>query len=187
MTKLLTSAALVLLAAPAFAAEEGPFFSLRNNEFVVGIAFILFIGVVVYMGVPKRVAGMLDARADTISKELAEAKELREEAKILLASYEAKSREVTVQAARIVAQAKDEAQAAADQARSDLAKSIERRLAAAGDKITSAEAAAIRSVREQAVNVAVSVAAELLAKQSTAASAKAGIDAAIEQVAAKLH
>lgn len=187
MKKLVTSAALILLSAPAFAAEEGPFFSLRNNEFVVGVAFILFIGVVIYMGVPKRIGGMLDARAETISKELAEARELREEAKTLLASYEAKSREVTAQAARIVAQAKDEAQAAANQARSDLAKSIERRLAAAGEKITSAEAAAIRSVREQAVTVAISVTGELLAKQTTAASAKAGIDAAIEQVAAKLH
>jgi len=187
MKRLLTSAALTLLAAPAFASEKGPFFSLRNTEFVVGIAFILFIGVVIYMGVPKRIAAMLDARAETIRKELAEAKDLREEAKLLLASYEAKSREVTEQAARIVAQAKDDAQAAADQARSDLAKSIERRLAAAVEKIASAEAAAVRSVREQAVTVAISVTGELLAKQATAASAKAGIDAAIEQVAAKLH
>lgn len=186
MKKLLTSAALILLAAPAFAAE-GPFFSLRNSEFVVGVAFLLFIGALIYLGVPKRIGGMLDARAETISKELAEAKDLREEAKTLLASYEAKSREVTEQAARIVAQAKDEAQAAAVQARSDLAKSIERRLAAATDKITSAEAAAIRSVREQAITVAISVTGELLAKQTSAAAAKAGIDEAIEQVAAKLH
>ena len=187
MKKLLTSATLTLLAAPAFAAGEGPFFSLRNTEFVVGIGFIVFIGILVYMGVPKRIGGMLDARAETISKELAEAKALREEAKALLVSYEAKSREVTEQAARIVAQAKDEAQAAADQSRRDLAKSIERRLSAATDKITSAEAAAIRSVREQAVNVAIAVTGELLARQTTATSAKAGIDAAIEQVAAKLH
>ena len=178
---------MTLLAAPAFAGEEGPFFSLHNAEFVVTIAFVVFVCLVIYLGVPKLLARMLDARADTIRKELAEARDLREEAKTLLASYEAKSREVTAQAARIVAQAKDEAQAAANQARSDLAKSIERRLAAAGEKITSAEAAAIRSVREQAVTVAISVTGELLAKQTTAASAKAGIDAAIEQVAAKLH
>ena len=187
MKKLVSTLALSLAAAPAFAAEEGPFFSLKNSEFVVTVAFILFVGLVIYLGVPKMLGKLLDGRAETIRKELAEAKALREEAKILLASYEAKSREVIEQATRIVAQSKDEAQAAADQARSDLAKSIERRLAAAGDKITSAEAAAIRSVREQAVNVAVSVAGELLARQSTAASAKAGIDAAIEQVAAKLH
>ena len=178
---------MTLLTAPAFAGEEGPFFSLHNAEFVVTIAFVVFVGLVIYLGVPKLLARMLDARADTIRKELAEARDLREEAKTLLASYEAKSREMTAQAARIVAQAKDEAQAAANQARSDLAKSIERRLAAAGEKITSAEAAAIRSVREQAVTVAISVTGELLAKQTTAASAKAGIDAAIEQVAAKLH
>jgi F-type H+-transporting ATPase subunit b len=184
---LLTGSFFALIAAPAFAEEEGPFFSLGNAEFVVTLAFIVFVAAIIYFGVPKLIGGMLDSRADGIRASLAEAKALRDEAKALLASYEAKSREVAAQAERIVAQAKVEAQAAADQARADLAKSIERRLAAAGEKITSAETAAIRSVRQQAVSVAVSVAAEILAKQSTADSAKASIDAAIAQVAARLH
>lgn len=187
MKKFLTSTAFAVLAAPAFAAEEGPFFSLRNAEFVIGVAFILFIVALFYFGVPKMIGKMLDARAEGIRKSLDEAKALREEAKVLLASYEAKSREVTAQADRIVAQAKNEAEIAAKQAKADLAKAIDRRLTAAGEKIASAEAAAIRSVREQAVGVAVSVAAEVLAKQSTAASAKASIEEAIDQVAARLH
>lgn len=187
MNKFLTSALFALTAVPAFASEEGPFFSLRNAEFVIGVAFLIFIGVLVYAGVPKRIGGMLDARAQGIAKSLEEARALREEAKTLLASYEAKSREVNAQADRIVAQAKSEAEAAAQQAKVDLAKSIARRVAAAGEKITAAEAAAIRSVREEAVGVAVAVAGEILAKQATAASAKASIDEAIEQVAARLH
>jgi F-type H+-transporting ATPase subunit b len=187
MKRLFSSVAFALIAAPAFASEEGPFFSLRNAEFVVGVAFIIFIGALIYFGVPKRIGGLLDARAEGIARDLAEAKALREEAKVLLASYETKQREVQAQADRIVAQAKDEAQVAATQARADLAKSMDRRIAAAGERIASAEAGAIREVRESAVSVAISVAAELLAKQSTADSAKASIDAAIDQVAARLH
>ena len=66
MLKLMTSVALSLIAVPAFASEEGPFLSLRNNEFVVGVAFIAFIGILIYMGVPKKIGIMLDDRANGI-------------------------------------------------------------------------------------------------------------------------
>ena len=77
--------------------------------------------------------GMLDQRAVGIQSEIDEARALREEAQTLLASYERKQKDVQAQADRIVAAAKDEANAAAAQAREDLAESIERRLAAAED------------------------------------------------------
>ena len=46
---------------------------------------------------------------------------------------------------------------------------------------------ALRAVREQAVSLAVAAAGDVLSKQMTAEAAKASIDAAIEQVDAKLH
>ena len=187
MKKLLTSVTLTLLAAPAFAAEEAPFFSLRNNEFVVGIAFLCFIGIVIYMGVPKKIGSMLDERAQMIKTNLDEARLLRDEAKVLLASYEAKQREVIEQSARIVATAKAEAQAAANQAKHDLQGSIARRMAAAGEQIESAVKAAERAVRDQAISVSVAVAGDVLKRQMTADQAAAAIDASIAQVAAKLH
>lgn len=187
MKKLLTSAALTLIAAPAFAGEEGPFFSLRNAEFVVGVAFIAFIGLLIYMGIPKKVGAMLDDRATGIKNELDEARLLRDEARALLASYEAKQREVTEQSARIVATAKQEAEAAAAQAKADLQTSIARRMAAAGEQIESSVKAAERAVRDQAISVSVAVAADVLKRQMTADQAAAAIDASIVQVAAKLH
>ena len=177
---------LALLASPAMAAT-GPFFSLQNTNFVVLIAFIAFIGLLVYMKVPAKLTGMLDARAATIKAELDEARALREEAKSILATYERRQKEVQEQADRIVAQAKDEALAAAAQAKEDLKASIARRLASATEQIASAEAGAIRQVREQAISVAVAAASDVLAKQVTPESAAASIDEAIQQVAAKLH
>jgi F-type H+-transporting ATPase subunit b len=175
-----------LTASPALAAS-GPFFSLGNTDFVVLLGFLVFVGILLYAKVPGRITGMLDARAVQIKSELDDARALRDEAQTILASYERKQKEVQAQADRIVATAKEEAMAAAEQAKADLARSIARRVAAAEDQIASAEASAIREVRERAVQVAVAAAGEVLAKQITPASANAMIDAAIDQVAAKMH
>lgn len=179
---LLASAA----ATPAMAAT-GPFFSLGNTDFIVSIAFILFIAVLLKFGVPGMLTGMLDKRAAQIKADLDEARALREEAKAVLASYERKKKEVQEQADRIVATAKEDAKAAAEQAKADLAGSIARRLATAEERIASAEAEAVRAVREHAVRIAIGAAGEVLAKQATAESASASIDEAIKVVGAKMH
>ena len=180
------SLALILAAGPALAAE-GPFISLNNTDFVVLIAFIIFVGALVYFGVPGKVTGILDARAVQIKADLEEARNLREEAKTILASYERKQREVQEQSDRIVAGAREEAMAAAKQAKADLKTAIARRLAAAQDQIASAEASALRQVKERAVSVAVAVAGDVLAQQMTAQAAALSIDSAIRQVEARLH
>lgn len=177
---------LSLMASPALAAS-GPFFSLGNTDFVVLLGFLSFVGLLVYLKVPGRLMGMLDARAASIKAELDEARSLREEAKSILATYERRQKEVQEQAERIVASAKDEAMAAAEQAKAELQRSIARRIAAATEQIASAEAAAIRQVREQAVAVAVAAAGDVLARQMTADAATKSIDEAIAQVEARLH
>ena len=175
-----------LMASPALAAS-GPFFSLYNTNFVVTIAFVCFVSVVLYLGVPKMLAKMLDARADGIRAELEEARSLREEAKALLASYEKKQTEVQAQADRILEAARVEAAAAAEQAKADIVTSVARRLVAAEEQIASAEAVAVKEVRDQAIVVAVGAARDIIANQMTAADGNSLIDDAIAQVGAKLH
>jgi len=182
----LTAALTAGFATPAMAAK-GPFFSLGNTDFVVLLAFILFIAVLYYFKVPGLIGGMLDKRATDIKAELDEARKLREEAQTLLASYERKQKEVQEQADHIVAAAKEEAGAAADQAKVDLEKSVARRLAAAEDQIGSAESAAIKAVRDEAVTIAIAAARDVIAKQMTAADGNSLIDDAISQVETKLH
>ncbi|MEL6931794.1 MAG: F0F1 ATP synthase subunit B [Pseudomonadota bacterium] len=186
MRYLLASLVTLTGATPAFAAK-GPFFSLANTDFVVLIAFLLFVGVLVYLKVPGLLGGLLDKRADGIKSELDEARALREEAQSLLASYERKQKEVKEQADRIVAAAKEEASEAAELAKKDLAVSIDRRIKAAEDQIASAEAGAVKDVRDQAITVAVAVAREVVAKSMSVADGKSLIDGAISEVEAKLH
>ncbi len=177
---------MALSSGPALAAK-GPFFSFANTDFVVLLSFIIFLGVLAYFKVPGMLSKMLDDRSSGIQSELDEARALREEAQTLLASYERKHREVQAQADRIVQHAKADAEAAAEQARADLVKSIDRRVAAAEDQIASAQAGAVKEVRDMAVSVAIMSARDVIAKQITAADGNALIDNAIEQVDAKLH
>ncbi|WP_428927832.1 F0F1 ATP synthase subunit B [Marinibacterium sp. SX1] len=186
LAALLTLPMTLAAATPALAAS-GPFFSLSNTNFIVTIAFILFIGVLAYFKVPGMLGKQLDDRAAGIKSDLDEARALREEAQTLLASYERKQAQVQEQADRIVASAKADAQAAAEQAKTDLEKSIARRLAAAEEQIASAEAAAVKEVRDQAVSVAIAVARAEMARQMSDADASAMIDASIDEVGAKLH
>ncbi|WP_226626050.1 F0F1 ATP synthase subunit B [Alloyangia pacifica] len=175
-----------LMASPALAAS-GPFFSLRNTDFVVLLGFLLFLAVLVYFKVPKTLGGLLDKRADGIRDELEEARALREEAQTLLASYERKQREVQEQAEKIVAQAKIDAESAADQARKDLDVSIARRIAAAEEQIKSAETSAVKEVRDRAISVAVAAARDVIGQQLGAADKAKLVDSSIKEVGAKLH
>ncbi len=173
-------------ASPALAAS-GPFFSLHNTNFIVLLAFILFIAVLFKFKVPGMINKMLDERSAGIKSELDEARALRDDAQALLASYERKQKEVQEQADRIVAHAKEDAAAAAEQAKEDLKVSIARRLQAAEDQIASAEASAVREVRDTAATVAIAAAREVIAKQMTAADGNKLITDAIAEVEAKLH
>ncbi len=178
--------ALTLLATtPAFAAGGGA--NLGNTDFVVILAFVLFVGILLAAKVPSMIGKQLDNRAESIKSELEEARALREEAQTLLASYERKQQDVQTQADRIVANAREEAAAAATQAKADLEASIARRLAAAVEQIASAEASAVKEVRDRAIVIAVEVADQVISKQMTAAEANKLIDAAIQDVDAKLH
>ncbi|MFD1797478.1 F0F1 ATP synthase subunit B [Paracoccus aurantiacus] len=177
---------LSLTASPALAAT-GPFFTLRNTDFVVTIAFLVFIGILVYFKVPQIVGKLLDKRAEGIRADLEEAKRLREEAQEIYSSYERRQREVQGQADEIVANAKREALAQAEKAKADLEHSIERRLKAAEDQIASAESDAVRAVRDSAVQTAVAAAGEILRQQGVAGDRAAALDAAIDEVAQRLH
>ena len=191
MRKIFSAPLVALIASPALAASKNPFsaefYKLSNTDFIVLLAFILFLVILAYFKVPTMIAGMLDKRAEDIRSELDEARRLREEAQEVLASYERKLREVEGQANQIVEHAKTEAREAADQAKGQIESSIERRLQAAQDRIASAEATAIREVRDRAAEIAVSAAGEVIAGRMSDAERARMIDEAIGTVDQKLH
>jgi F-type H+-transporting ATPase subunit b len=56
-------------------------------ELWVAVAFLCFVGLLLYMKVPSTIGKSFDDRAEAIRKELDEARRLREEAQDLLADY----------------------------------------------------------------------------------------------------
>ena len=160
---------------------------LNNTEIVVGIGFVIFLGILVRVGVPGMITSKLDERAVRIKAELDEARALRDEAQALLASYERRQKEVKAQAEDIVTAARLESEKAAEAAKEEIKRSVARRLTTAGEQIAAAEQAAIRQIRDQAVAVAVAAAGDVLKQKMAPESAGRLIDGAISEVGAKLH
>ena len=130
--------------------------------FWVLVAFVAFVGLLMYYGVPTLVGKALDARADAIRKELDDARKLREDAQALLAEYQTKAREAENEARGIIEQAKREAEALASESRKSLVENLERRSKLAEEKIARAEAQAVSEVRATAVGAAMAAAEKLL-------------------------
>lgn len=158
-----------------------------DANLVVTLSTVLFVALLIYLKVPGKIGAMLDSRAERIKTELEEARRLREEAQTLLASYERKHKEVEDLAQEIITRARSEANRAAEQGKIELDASIARRLKSAEDQIASAEAAAMKEVRDRAVAVAIEAAREVLVKKMTKKISADMIDASIKDVGAKLH
>ena len=154
---------------------------LATAELWVAVSFFLFVGLVIYFGAHKKVAVWLDARAERIAKDLAEAERLRVEADKVLADYRRKQADAVKEAQAIIDLASREAEILAAETRRSMKEHFERRMKLAEDKIARAEAEALREVREAAADAAVTAAQIVIAQKLTPETAdklvKQGIDA----------
>jgi F-type H+-transporting ATPase subunit b len=162
-------------------------FNPNDPLFWVLVAFLAFVGLLLYYRVPTAIGKMLDDRAETIRKELDEARRLREDAQALLADYQRKAREADAEAQTIVEQAKREAEALAAESRKALAESLERRSNIAEEKIARAEAQALSEVRTAAVESALAAAQELLKARTGGAVGETLISQSITDLRGKLN
>lgn len=158
-----------------------------DATFWATVGLVIFLALVVYLKVPGMVTKSLDDRADNIRNELDEARKLREEAQSLLADYQRKRKEAEKEAEDIVAAAKREAQALAEDASRKTTEFVQRRTALAEQKIAQAEAQAMAEVRSQAVDVAIAAAEQIVAGKVTGATADNLIKSSIAQVKTKLN
>ena len=152
---------------------------LKEYEVWVFLGLVVLIGFFLYQRIPGLVAKQLDSRASAISKELDEAKRLREEAQAVLAGYVQKAAHAELEAARIVADAKEEAERFAKETRVQLRQQIERRAQIAKDKIEQAEHAALEEIRVLAADKAVAAAEKLIAERLDANRADALVQTSI--------
>ena len=160
---------------------------LSEPELWVGVGFLMVVGLLLYVGVPKLVGGMLDARAAAIKSELDEARRLREEAQALLEGYKKKAAGAEKEAEAIVVEARAEAERFAAESRAALQSLIERRAKGAQDKIAQAEAAALAEIRSMAADAATAAAEKLIVARMDAKRTGTLIAESIKDLSSKLN
>jgi F-type H+-transporting ATPase subunit b len=160
---------------------------LEDAEVWVTLAFLVFVGVLVYVGVPKLVTKALDERAARIKAELDEAKKLKDEATQLLAEYERRRHEAESEAEGIISGAKAEAERMAIEAKAKIEEFVSRRTKMAETKIAQAEAQAAADVRSAAAEAAIAAAERILTQEAKGDRASGLIAKGIEDVRKKLN
>ncbi|MEI7804680.1 MAG: ATP F0F1 synthase subunit B [Hyphomicrobiales bacterium] len=156
-------------------------------EVWVAIAFMIFCGGLIYLGVHKVVIGALDKRGERIKSELDEASRLKDEAMKLLADYQRKRKEAEGEAQAIIAGAKAEAERLAIEAKAKVEDFVARRTKMAETKIAQAEAQAMTDVRAAAAEAAVAAAEKILTQTAKGQVAGDLLAKGIEDVRKKLN
>lgn len=155
-----------------------------ESEFWVYVGLTLFILVAIFVfKLPKAILKTLDDRIAEAKRQLDEAKALRAEAEAMLAQAKARHAASADDAAKIVAQAEEEAKLLIEKAESDAATLIARRQKMAEDKIGAAERQALNEVRAMAAEAAAKAAGALIAQGHDAAADKALVDRTIGTLA----
>ncbi|MBV9971457.1 MAG: ATP F0F1 synthase subunit B [Xanthobacteraceae bacterium] len=159
---------------------------LEDPEFWVALAFAIFVGILMKLGVPKMAFSALDARSDRIRQALDEAHRLRSEAQDVLVQYQKKRDDAEKEARSIIENASIEAERLAAEAKSKVEELVARRTKMAETKIAQAEAQALADVRSAAADAAVIAAEKILAQSTRGASADTLIAKGIGDLKAKL-
>jgi len=154
-------------------------------EFWIFLAVVAFV-IGVWKPAGRAILGRLDARAVRIRDELETARRLREEAQDALAGYQKQQREAAAGAEAILAHARAEAERVAAQAAQNLEETLARRRRLAEERIAQEEAKALTEIRAVTVDVAISVARQVITSELDQKRGAALIDRAIADLPRQL-
>src|SRR6202051_4491959 len=134
-----------------------------DAEFWVAVAFVVFLGGLIYLGAHEMLVKFIDQRRDRIKAEVDEGLRAKGEAQPRLTQYQRKQREAEQEAAAIIAGATAEAERMMTEAKAKMEEFIARRSKMAETKIAQAEAQAVADGRAAAAEAAVGAAEKILA------------------------
>ena len=169
------------------AAAKGNVSVFETPDFWVAVAFVLFLAMLAYYGVPGLIGKALDDRAEGIRKDIDDARKMREDAQALLTEYQRKTAEAENEAQAIVEQARREGEALKAEAERKAVETIERRVRLAEEKIARAERQALGEVRGAAVDAAVTATRKLLEGKAGGDVGQRLIDDSISDLGSKLN
>ena len=126
-----------------------------DATFWVGVSFILFFGVLIYLKVPQKVNELLNKLITDIKNEIDESEKLRSEAKILLDNSQTKLESANEESKKIIDQAKKESENLIIEMNDKFHKSSEIKKNLAENKISQMKEAALKEIKDSSIRLAV--------------------------------
>lgn len=158
----------------------------HDPQFWVALAFVLFVAAV-FKPIGKVLNGALDGRSAKIQKDLDEALRLKEEAQVLLASYQRKQKEATEEAGKIIKNAENEAKRIIIEAEKNLEESLNKKIQIAMQKISTYEHSVMQEIRINSIDLAISTVRNLVKEKLSKEVSEQLVTRAISEMDKKLH
>ena len=125
-----------------------------DATFWVGVSFVLFFGVLIYLKVPQKVNELLSKLITDIKNEIDESEKLRSEAKILLDNSQTKLESANEESKKIIDQAKKESESLIIEMNDKFHKSSEIKKSLAENKISQMKEAALKEIKDSSIRLA---------------------------------
>ena len=126
-----------------------------DATFWVGVSFILFFAVLIYLKVPQKINEILNNLITNIKNEIVESEKLRAEAKTLLESSQIKLESAPKESKKIINQAKKESENLIIEMNDKFHKSSEIKKNLAKNKISQMKETALKEIKDNSIRLAV--------------------------------
>ena len=153
-----------------------------DSSFFVALSFLIFVGLVIYMGLPKMIISVLDKRSEGIQEELDEARNLREEAQKLLAKEKKNLDRASEESKNLIKIAKQQVDEMRKKAEENLKEDIERKKKIAELKIEQAQTEALNDVKARIANLSFQITKNYLSKNLDKKVSKSILDDSISEI-----
>ena len=124
-----------------------------DATFWVGVSFVLFFGVLIYLKVPQKVNELLSKLITDIKNEIDESEKLRSETKTLLDNSQTKLERANEESKKIIDQAKKESEILIIEMNDKFHKSSEIKKSLAENKISQMKASALKEVKDSSIRL----------------------------------
>ena len=153
-----------------------------NAEFFVALSFLIFLGLAIYLGLPRAVISTLDKRSKDIEDELDEARNLREEAQKILAKEKKALDKADKEIEILIKKANKQVEELTKKAEENLKQDIKRKKQSAEFKIEQAKIEAINDVRRKVSDLSFQITEKYLKENLDAKASKTLIDESISEI-----
>lgn len=135
----------------------------------------------------KTVLSMLDAKIEKIRHDISAAEKLHAEAETLLNQYKSDLQNASIDADRIIAKAKAQANDIRHKAEADFTETMARRESMLKTRIEQMERSAVEDIRRYAAELAISATSEIISQKLSSQSADKLADESIRHISEKLN